>query len=54
MDNRGLAAIREHKDASEEERRVTLCNGGLMAIRGERALALLGASRTAMRSANTT
>ena len=43
MDNRGLAVIREHKDASEEERGTTLCNGGLMAIRGERALALLGA-----------
>jgi bifunctional UDP-N-acetylglucosamine pyrophosphorylase / glucosamine-1-phosphate N-acetyltransferase len=42
MDKRGLAAIREHKDASEEERAVTLCNGGLMAIRGQRALALLG------------
>ncbi len=33
-----LLAIREHKDASEEERKVTLCNGGMMAINGRRAL----------------
>jgi bifunctional UDP-N-acetylglucosamine pyrophosphorylase/glucosamine-1-phosphate N-acetyltransferase len=37
----GLAAIREEKDASPEERAITLCNGGLMAVRGDRALALL-------------
>ncbi len=37
-----LLAIREHKDASEEERQVTLCNGGMMAIDGRRALDLLG------------
>ncbi|MBM6582034.1 bifunctional UDP-N-acetylglucosamine diphosphorylase/glucosamine-1-phosphate N-acetyltransferase GlmU [Microvirga sp. BT689] len=36
-----LLAIREHKDATEEERAITLCNGGLMAIRGDLALALL-------------
>ncbi len=36
-----LLAIREHKDASEAERRITLCNGGLMAIRGDLALTLL-------------
>jgi len=36
-----LAAIREEKDASEEERAVTLCNGGLMAIDGAHALRLL-------------
>ena len=36
-----LVAIREHKDASEAERAVTLCNAGLMAIRGDIALALL-------------
>lgn len=33
--------IREHKDASEAERAITLCNGGLMAIRGDAALAFL-------------
>jgi bifunctional UDP-N-acetylglucosamine pyrophosphorylase / glucosamine-1-phosphate N-acetyltransferase len=36
-----LLAIREHKDATEKERAITLCNGGLMAIRGDLALALL-------------
>ncbi|WP_201836684.1 bifunctional UDP-N-acetylglucosamine diphosphorylase/glucosamine-1-phosphate N-acetyltransferase GlmU [Microvirga zambiensis] len=36
-----LLAIREHKDATEAERTITLCNGGLMAIRGDLALALL-------------
>lgn len=36
-----LLAIREHKDATEAERAITLCNGGLMAIRGDVALALL-------------
>jgi bifunctional UDP-N-acetylglucosamine pyrophosphorylase/glucosamine-1-phosphate N-acetyltransferase len=36
-----LVAIREHKDATEEERAITLCNGGLMAIRGDVAVALL-------------
>jgi bifunctional UDP-N-acetylglucosamine pyrophosphorylase/glucosamine-1-phosphate N-acetyltransferase len=36
-----LIAIREHKDASDAEREITLCNGGLMAIRGDLALTLL-------------
>lgn len=36
-----LLAIREHKDATEEERAITLCNGGLMAARGDLALTLL-------------
>src|SRR5262249_19555345 len=36
-----LIAIREHNDASEAERRITLCNGGLMALDGRHALALL-------------
>ena len=36
-----LIAIREHKDASPAERTVTLCNAGLMAIRGADALAML-------------
>ena len=38
-----LLAIREEKDASEEEKAITFCNGGLMAIAGDRALALLDA-----------
>ena len=36
-----LLAIREHKDATEDERKITFCNGGLMAINGSRALDLL-------------
>ncbi|WP_099866363.1 bifunctional UDP-N-acetylglucosamine diphosphorylase/glucosamine-1-phosphate N-acetyltransferase GlmU [Pararhizobium haloflavum] len=38
-----LVAIREEKDASEKERAVTFCNGGLMAIRGGDALTLIDA-----------
>ena len=37
-----LIAIREEKDASPEERKVTFCNSGLMAIDGRKALSLLG------------
>lgn len=36
-----LVAIREHNDASESERKITLCNGGLMALDGAHALGLL-------------
>ena len=36
-----LEAIREHKDASPAEREIRLCNGGLMALRGDVALDLL-------------
>ena len=36
-----LVAIREERDCSDEERAITLCNGGLMAIGGAHALALL-------------
>jgi bifunctional UDP-N-acetylglucosamine pyrophosphorylase/glucosamine-1-phosphate N-acetyltransferase len=38
-----LVAIREHNDASDEERTIALCNGGLMALSGRHALALLDA-----------
>ena len=38
-----LIAIREHNDATEDERRIGLCNGGLMALDGGQALALLSA-----------
>ena len=41
MDGSRLLAIREEKDASEEERAITLCNGGLMALSGRHALAIL-------------
>ncbi|MGJ7040337.1 bifunctional UDP-N-acetylglucosamine pyrophosphorylase/glucosamine-1-phosphate N-acetyltransferase [Shinella sp. BE166] len=36
-----LVAIREQKDASEAERAITYCNGGLMAIDGSKALDLI-------------
>jgi bifunctional UDP-N-acetylglucosamine pyrophosphorylase/glucosamine-1-phosphate N-acetyltransferase len=38
-----LVAIREERDCSGEERKITFCNGGLMAISGTRALELLDA-----------
>jgi len=41
VDGATLLAIREHKDASEAERKVSLCNSGLMAIDGKRALELI-------------
>ena len=36
-----LVAIREHSDASAEERKVTLCNAGVMAFDGKKALSIL-------------
>ncbi len=36
-----LVAIREHADATEQERKVTLCNAGVMAFDGARALEIL-------------
>jgi bifunctional UDP-N-acetylglucosamine pyrophosphorylase/glucosamine-1-phosphate N-acetyltransferase len=41
VENGALVAIREEKDANEAERRITLCNGGLMALSGKSALTLL-------------
>jgi bifunctional UDP-N-acetylglucosamine pyrophosphorylase/glucosamine-1-phosphate N-acetyltransferase len=41
MQGHDLVAVREEKDASAEERAVTLCNAGLMAISGRHALAIL-------------
>ena len=41
IENGELVAIREEKDATEEERKVTWCNSGLMAIDGRKALSLL-------------
>lgn len=43
MSGEMLDAIIEHKDASEDQRRITLCNAGLMAIDGARAVDLLSA-----------
>ncbi|QFT32046.1 Bifunctional protein GlmU [Labrenzia sp. THAF82] len=38
-----LIAIREEKDASEEERKITVCNSGIMGFAGKHALSLLQA-----------
>ena len=38
-----LMAIREERDAGDAERRIGLCNGGLMALAGDTALAILDA-----------
>ena len=38
-----LAAIIEHKDASAEQRQIHLCNAGLMALNGQKALSILDA-----------
>jgi bifunctional UDP-N-acetylglucosamine pyrophosphorylase/glucosamine-1-phosphate N-acetyltransferase len=41
VENGELVAIREEKDATDEERKVTWCNSGLMAVDGRKALSLL-------------
>ena len=46
IDGEQVATIREHKDANATERKVTICNSGLMAIDGRQALALLDAVGT--------
>jgi bifunctional UDP-N-acetylglucosamine pyrophosphorylase/glucosamine-1-phosphate N-acetyltransferase len=38
-----LEAIREHRDASEDERKLTICNAGVIGIAGRHALDLLDA-----------
>ena len=44
LDTEGrLVRIVEHKDATEEERKITLCNSGVMAFRSEVLFELLGA-----------
>lgn len=43
VDGDRVIAIREHKDASEAERAVRLCNSGLMALSAAHALSLLDA-----------
>jgi bifunctional UDP-N-acetylglucosamine pyrophosphorylase/glucosamine-1-phosphate N-acetyltransferase len=43
MDGDQLAAIREEKDATDSERRIGLCNAGIMAFSGEHALSLIEA-----------
>ena len=41
FDDKGLAGIREEKDASPAERALTLCNSGIMAFRSSKTLAAL-------------
>jgi bifunctional UDP-N-acetylglucosamine pyrophosphorylase / glucosamine-1-phosphate N-acetyltransferase len=41
MRGRELLAIREERDATPEERKIGFCNGGLMALAGKHALAIL-------------
>ena len=41
MQGEQLLAIREHADASRDERKITLCNAGVMAFAGTSALAIL-------------
>lgn len=38
-----LTAIREHKDANDEELKIAFCNGGIMAFSGKHAMSLLNA-----------
>ena len=49
-----LVAIREEKDASAAERKIDLCNSGVMAFRVPNLAGLLSASATATLKANTT
>jgi len=41
MEGDRLVAIREHADASADERQITLCNAGVMAFDGRRALEII-------------
>ena len=41
VENGRLVAIREHADASTDERKITLCNAGVMAFDGRTALAII-------------
>ncbi len=43
VDRGELVAIREDRDCSADERLITFCNGGVMAIKGKHALSLLEA-----------
>lgn len=38
-----LVAIREHKDATAQERKIKLCNGGIIGLSGQHALSMLEA-----------
>jgi bifunctional UDP-N-acetylglucosamine pyrophosphorylase / glucosamine-1-phosphate N-acetyltransferase len=41
VEGKRLTAIREHADASPEERKITLCNAGVMAFDGRKALGII-------------
>ncbi len=41
MNDGALVAIVEHKDATDEQRSITLCNAGLLALQGQHALTIL-------------
>jgi bifunctional UDP-N-acetylglucosamine pyrophosphorylase/glucosamine-1-phosphate N-acetyltransferase len=41
VEGKRLTAIREHADASPEERKITLCNAGVMAFDGHKALGII-------------
>ncbi len=41
LNGNDLVAIREEADASADEKKITLCNGGMMALAGAHALAIL-------------
>jgi bifunctional UDP-N-acetylglucosamine pyrophosphorylase/glucosamine-1-phosphate N-acetyltransferase len=41
MENGELVGVKEDRDADAEQKNIALCNGGLMALAGDRALAIL-------------
>ncbi len=41
VEDKELVDIREHKEATEDERKISLCNAGFMALKGETALKIL-------------
>ena len=41
MKGGALVGVKEERDASADEKKITLCNGGLMALSGDKALAIL-------------
>lgn len=47
MEGEQLTAIREHRDATQEQRKITLCNAGVMGFDGSRMLDLLDRVRDA-------
>ena len=52
-ENGKLVRIREHFEASEDERKITLCNGGIMAFNGAQALDLVACDKGLQRYGRT-